>query len=114
MPQILMRVFFIILKGKLKDLKSNVKVIKKLYITTLKTALSISKIIEKLKPVKIVTINGKNIQTGILYKQAIQKNIDCYTWDIFNQGFKTMFSKNEIAHEQNISQSLWNKLKNSN
>ncbi len=100
-------------KGKLKDIKSNVKVIKKLYITTLKTALSISKIIEKLKPVKIVTINGKNIQTGILYKQAIQKNIDCYTWDIFNQGFKTMFSKNEIAHEQNISQSLWNKLKNS-
>jgi len=100
-------------KGKLKNLNSNIDVIKKLYFTTLKTANLISNMLNKFNPLKVITINGKNIQTGILYKHSKNNKIDCYTWDIFNQGFKAMFSKNEIAHEQNISQSLWNSLKNS-
>lgn len=98
-------------KGKLKSFESHIGILKKLFYTSVKTLSSTKKIINTYKPFKIITINGKNIQTGILFRQAINNNIDCYTWDVFNQGFKSMISKNEIAHNQNISNELWNKFK---
>lgn len=94
-------------KGKIKLYKKNFKICKKIFLSALQNVVNFSKAINDYKPQKIITINGKNIQTGALYELSKYKNIDSYTWDVFNQGFKCMFSKNEIAHNQNISHDLW-------
>ena len=98
-------------KGKTKNLSKNKTVILKLYNTTVQTIKSIKRILEIYRPTKIVTIGAKNIQSGILFNQAKLNKISAYSWDVFNQGFKSMFSKDEIAHEQNISNKIWKRFK---
>jgi hypothetical protein len=94
-------------KGKIKLCEKSLKICKKIFLSAFQNVVTFSKVINNYKPHKIITINGKNIQTGALYELSKCKNIDSYTWDVFNQGFKCMFSKNEIAHNQNISKDLW-------
>lgn len=93
-------------KGMVTD-NINCSVVNKMYSTLVNTVFSIKKIIKNQKPIKIVTINGKNIQTGILYNLSKKNKIDCYTWDVFQQGFNGILSKNSIAHEQHISKKTW-------
>ena len=94
-------------KGLIKITDTNFNIVNKIYSTLFNTVFTVKKIIKNHKPIKIVTINGKNIQTGVLYNMSIKNNIDCYTWDVFQQGFKGIISKNSIAHEQHISQKIW-------
>lgn len=106
-------------KGMIKINNTNFNVVNKIYSTLLSTVFSIKKIIKNQKPKKIITINGKNIQTGVLYNLGKKNSIDCYTWDVFQQGFNGILSKNLIAHEQHISKKTWEiekikKLKKSN
>ena len=94
-------------KGKVKLCEKSLLITKKIFLSAVQNLVNFSKVIKDYNPQKIITINGKNIQTGTLYELSKYKNIDSYTWDVFNQGFKCMFSKNEIAHNQNISKDLW-------
>jgi hypothetical protein len=59
---------------------------------------------------KIITPNGKFIQSGIAVDLARLNNINFYTWDAFTQNGATIFAKNNVAHDQEIND-IWDDIK---
>ena len=68
---------------------------------------------QKLKPIKIITPNGKFIQSGISIEVAKKYELPYYTWDVFTQQTATTFAKNEVAHNQKIDD-VWHEIKSEN
>lgn len=60
---------------------------------------------------KIITTNGKFIQSGIAIDLAKFRAINFYTWDFFTQNSAFIFAKNNIAHDQEIND-VWDNIKN--
>jgi hypothetical protein len=58
---------------------------------------------------KVVTPNGKFIQSGISVQLSELYKINFYTWDLFLQQSASIFSKNNIAHDQKIDD-LWGEI----
>lgn len=58
---------------------------------------------------KVVTPNGKFIQSGIAIELSESYHVDYYTWDMFSQNGAAIFSKNNIAHDQNID-NIWDEI----
>ena len=63
------------------------------------------------QPDKVVSPNGKFIQSGIAIDYAETNNIPYYTWDVFTQHTATSIAKNEVSHNQGID-SVWEQVKN--
>jgi len=59
---------------------------------------------------KIITPNGKFIQSGIAVELAKLNNINFYTWDVFAQNGAAIFSKNNVSHDQEIDD-IWDDIK---
>ena len=67
-------------------------------------------LVEKIKPSKIITPNGKFIQSGISIEVSKNFKLPYYTWDVFTQHTATTFAKNEVAHNQKVDD-VWNDIK---
>jgi len=59
---------------------------------------------------KVVTPNGKFIQSGISIQLSKLYKINFYTWDLFIQQSAAAFSKNNVAHDQKIDD-LWSEIR---
>lgn len=60
---------------------------------------------------KVISPNGKFIQSGIALELSKNSQIDFFTWDMFNQNGAAIFSKNDIAHDQKIDD-IWPEIQN--
>lgn len=67
-------------------------------------------IVEKIRPTKIVTPNGKFIQSGISIEVARKYELPYYTWDVFTQQTAATFAVNEVSHNQKIDD-VWGEIK---
>lgn len=68
-------------------------------------------IVKKIRTTKIVTPNGKFIQSGISIEVAKKYELPYYTWDVFAQQTAATFAMNEVSHNQKIDD-VWEEIKN--
>jgi hypothetical protein len=66
--------------------------------------------LSKNKVDKIITPNGKFIQSGIAVELAKLNHINFYSWDVFAQNGAAIFSKNNVSHDQKIDD-IWDDIK---
>ncbi len=59
---------------------------------------------------RIITPNGKFIQSGIAVELAKLNHINFYSWDVFAQNGAAIFSKNNVSHDQKIDD-IWDDIK---
>ncbi|MCG2777696.1 MAG: hypothetical protein L6406_18670 [Desulfobacterales bacterium] len=67
-------------------------------------------ITEKIRPMKIITPNGKFIQSGISIEVAKKYELPYYTWDVFTQQTAATLAINEVSHNQKIDD-VWSEIK---
>lgn len=65
---------------------------------------------KKIEPSRVITPNGKFIQSGISIEVAKNFKLPYYTWDVFTQHTATTFAKNEVAHNQKVDD-VWDDIK---
>jgi len=67
-------------------------------------------LVNKIKPSKVITPNGKYIQSAISIDVAKSFKLPYYTWDVFEQKTAASFAKNEVSHNQKIDD-VWDEIK---
>ena len=97
-------------KGVYEISKDKETMFRKCVYSGLLISIATEKLIKFYKPSKVVTPNGKFIQSAILIEFAKKFRLPYYTWDVFTQNTSTCFAKNEISHDQRIDD-LWDSLK---
>lgn len=88
------------------EINDNYKILKSILVS----AKIIHRATEKIKHLKnldkLVTTNGKYIQSGIAIDIFNRDKLNYITWDAFAQGDKIIFSRNSVAHDQLIKRDI--------